>query len=61
MADFVESHKWVVIATTRASQDRQMKYGQLREALVKKMTAAQIAEAEDRAGEWLSSFARKKP
>ena len=54
--DYVEAHKWFNIAaaysteTTQASERILARY--LRDAIAKRMTPAQIAEAEKRANEW---------
>ena len=54
--DYVEAHKWIRIATTRAFADEQQGYAQVLDGVAKAMTAAQIAEAEARAREWLTLF-----
>jgi hypothetical protein len=57
--DYVEAHKWLNIATGRAFADEQQRHAQVRDDVAKEMTAAQIAEAEARAREWLILFESK--
>jgi hypothetical protein len=57
----VEGHKWVNLAASRASADRRERYAEARDAVAKKMTPAQIAEAQKLAREWQAAFdARQK-
>ena len=48
--------KWVELAETHASDERQMKYSALRDALLMKMTTAQVAEGHQRVQEWTGMF-----
>ena len=57
--DYVEAHKWLSIATARSFADEQQGRAQVRDGVAKEMTAAQIAEAETRAREWLTLFESK--
>jgi hypothetical protein len=52
MADDIEAYKWVELAETHASDERQGKYAALREALLMKMTTAQVAEGHQRVQDW---------
>ncbi len=52
MTDDVEAYKWVELAEAHASDERQLKYAALRDALLMKMTTAQVAEARQRVQEW---------
>ena len=54
--DYVESHKWVNLAAARATGDNQQQFAERRDALRKVMTAAQVAEAQQRASEWQAAF-----
>ena len=54
--DFVEAHKWVNLAAARATGDDQQQFAERRDALGKAMTAAQVAEAQQRASEWQAAF-----
>ena len=54
--DFVEAHKWVNLAASRATGDTQKQYAEIRGALAKQMTPAQLAEAQKRAAEWQAAF-----
>ena len=59
--DYIEAHKWLNLAAARASGENQKDSTGARDALAKKMTRAQVAEAQKRAREWLEAFqARKK-
>ena len=55
-ADDIEAYKWIEVAEARASEVRRLKYTALREALVMKMTTAQVAEAHQRAQEWADTL-----
>jgi TPR repeat protein len=57
--DFVEAHMWLNLAASRAHGDQQKYYAELREALAKKMTPQQIAEAQRRAREWKPKIAQE--
>ena len=52
MADDIEAYKWVELAESHASDERQGKYAALREALLMKMTTAQVAEGHQRVQDW---------
>ena len=50
--DYVRAHKWLNLAASRASAEKNKKYGSARDRVAKKMTSAQIAEAQRLAREW---------
>jgi hypothetical protein len=52
MADDIEAYKWVELAEAHASDERQVKYAALREALLMKMTTAQVTEGHQRVQDW---------
>ena len=54
--DYVESHKWRNLAASRASAEDQKQYADARDALASLMTPQQIADAQQRATEWLAAF-----
>jgi hypothetical protein len=56
----VEACRWFLIAEARAgsAEDRAV-YAAARERLVRRMTTAQLAEAQRLAREWLDAFTRK--
>ena len=58
--DYVEAHKWVNLAAARASGADQKRFADGRDALAKKMTPAQVAEAQKRAREWTEAFEKNK-
>jgi len=58
--DYVEAHKWYNIASALESGELQVGVAQLRDNIAKKMTPAQIAEAQKRASEWMAAFEKRK-
>ncbi len=58
--DFVEAHKWVNLAASRATGDTQKQYAEIRDALAKQMTPAQLAEAQRLAREWQVAFEKRQ-
>lgn len=54
--DYVEAHKWLNIAASRASGDLQIHYADARDALAKTLTPEQLAEARKRVREWAEAF-----
>lgn len=58
--DFVEAHKWVNLAASRATNELQKEYAELRDALAELMTPAQIAEAQKLAREWQAAFYQRQ-
>lgn len=56
----MEAHKWLSLAAARSSGDDQKRFTAERDAVAKKMTPDQLAEAQKRAREWTEAFDRKK-
>ncbi|MCH7831640.1 MAG: sel1 repeat family protein [Proteobacteria bacterium] len=55
--DYVQAHKWFDLAASRHPPGRKRRNSERdRDFLAKKMTAAQIAEAQRLAGEWMAAF-----
>jgi VWFA-related protein len=54
--DYVEAHKWRQLAAMYASADKQKPYADSVEAVATLMTPQQIAEAHERASEWVAAF-----
>jgi TPR repeat protein len=54
--DYLEAHKWANLAAARAHSNVQQQYAENRDALTKRMTPAQIAEAQKLAREWQAAF-----
>ena len=50
--DYVRAHKWLNLATSRASAEMNKRFGAARDRVGEKMTSAQIAEAQRLAREW---------
>ena len=50
--DYVQAHKWINLAASRASGPDAAKYGKARDRVADKMTPAQVAEAQRLAREW---------
>ena len=50
--DCAEAHMWLNLAASRASGDDRKEYAGERDAVARKMTPLQIAEAQRRAREW---------
>ena len=59
--DYVEAHKWRNLAAARATGEAQEEFAEGRDALAKKMTPAQIAEAQKRASAWMAEFEKRQP
>jgi TPR repeat protein len=57
--DDVEAHKWSNLVASRATSDDQKLFAKIRDVLAKQMTAAQLAEAQRRASEWLAAFEQR--
>jgi TPR repeat protein len=59
--DYAEAHKWMSLAAARATGKVDPKpMAKARNSLAKKMTPAQLAEAQKRASEWLAAFEEPK-
>jgi uncharacterized protein len=50
--DYVEAHMWLNLAASKSNGEDQNRRSDLRDAVAKKMTPQQIAEAQRRAREW---------
>ena len=57
--DFVEAHKWLNLAASRASAVYQRTYAETRDRVAKKMTPAQIADAQTLARAWAAAFEQR--
>jgi hypothetical protein len=58
--DYVEAHKWFNLVASRASFAESRKlYAESRDAVAEKMTPQQIADAQQRATEWLAAFEQR--
>ena len=59
--DHVEAHKWFGLAASRHPRGRKRRNSvRDRDFLAKKMTAAQITEAQRLAGEWRAAFGKRE-
>lgn len=58
--DKIEAHKWVILAAALSSGDQQKAYVTWRDEVARKMTPAQVAEAQRRATEWMATFEKRK-
>ena len=56
--DFVESHMWYNLASSRGDIENQKTCAIARDQVARKMTSEQIAEAQRRAREWGQSAAK---
>jgi hypothetical protein len=56
--DYVEAHKWMNLAAARTFGIYQERFVEGRDAVAKKMTPDQLAEARKRANEWSAAFER---
>ena len=56
----MEAHKWQNLAASRVTGDTRKEYAETRDALAKRMTSAQIAEAQKRAADWLAVFEKRQ-
>jgi hypothetical protein len=61
LQDYVEAHKWLNVAASRLSGDERKQCVEMRDKVAAQMTAAQVAEAQKRATEWVEAFGRAKP
>ena len=50
--DYLQAHMWMNLAASRANGDNQKLYAEARDNVARKMTPAQIAEAQSLAREW---------
>ena len=50
--DYVQAHKWINLAASRASGPDAEKYRKARDVVADKMTSDQIAKAQQLASEW---------
>ena len=57
--DYVEAHKWLNLAASRASTENQKRYAESRDAVASFMTPQQIADAQQRATDWLTEFEQR--
>ena len=58
--DYVEAHRWFNLAASHVTGDEQREYAETRDALAKKTTRAQLAEAQRRAAEWQAAFEQQQ-
>ena len=59
--DYVEAHKWFDLAASHHPPGRKLRKSvHDRDFLAKKMTSAQIAEAQRLAGEWMAAFEKRE-
>ena len=57
--DYVEAHKWRNLAASRTSTENRKRYGDARDEVAEKMTPQQIADAQQRATDWLTEFEQR--
>ena len=57
--DYVEAHKWLNLAASRASTENQKRYAESRDAVASFMTPQQNADAQKLAREWLAAFEQR--
>jgi TPR repeat protein len=57
--DYVEAHKWRNLAASRASTEDRKRYADARDAVAAVMTPQQIADAQQRATDWLTAFEQR--
>jgi hypothetical protein len=55
----VEAHKWVNLAASRASAENRKEYADARDTVAEDMTPQQIADAQQRATDWLAEFEQR--
>ena len=60
MRDDVEAYKWAAIAMARSSGESRQKNTNMLNALAGRMTSSQVADAQQRAREWLAVFDRRQ-
>ena len=58
--DYVEAHKWLDLAVAHASAFDRNAYVEDRDALAKRMTPQQRAEAQRRAADWQAAFEKRQ-
>ncbi len=58
--DYVEAHARLSLAASRATRDTQNKSAEIRDALAKQMTPAQLAEAQRLVREWQAAFEKRQ-
>ena len=59
--DYVQAHKWFDLAASRHPPGRKRRNSvRDRDFLARKMTAAQITEAQQLAGEWTAAFGKRE-
>jgi TPR repeat protein len=59
--DFSQALAWLMVASERMTGADQQRCADSRDALAKKSTPAQVAEAEKLAREWAKAFESQKP
>ena len=57
--DDLEAHKWLNLAASPASAEKHTRYAESRDAVAEKMTPQQIADAQQRAIDWLAAFEQR--
>ena len=58
--DFVEAYKWVNLAASREmGEGERIVYAGLRDEAAEQMTPTQVAEAQQRASEWVAAFEQR--
>ena len=60
MRDDVESYKWAQIAMTHSSGESHERYAHMLNDIAARMTPTQVADAQQRAREWLAVFDRRQ-
>jgi TPR repeat protein len=58
-ADLVEACKWLSLAVTRASPDKQQDYRETLADVMALMTPRQVADARKRASDWIAEFNKR--
>jgi hypothetical protein len=58
--DPVESYKWINLAGSRVSGERQKTFARARDELIKHLSRAEIVEGQKRAREWQQAFERRQ-
>ena len=54
--DYVEAHQWLNLAASRASVEEVTQYTGYRDGVAAMMTPQQVADAQQRATDWLAAF-----
>ena len=57
--DYVEAHKWRILAASRAPEEWKERFTEARDWIAKEMTPAQLAEAQTSARAWLAAFEKR--